>query len=179
MRKIEVVPYNSEWPVLFEKEKKALLDLDIPTILGIHHIGSTAVEDLAAKPIIDILLEVDCLESLDQSQKKIEELGYESFGEFGIVGRRYYRKGKNIRSHQIHAFLASDPHSSRHIAFRVSLRVKCTSNLRVKVHHFWDVQHHKNGSPAINQNTEAPRVERSSDSPRTGRQSTHGKALQF
>ena len=61
----------------------------------------------------------------------------------------------------------------------VSLRVKCTSNLRVKVHHFWDVQHHKNGSPAINQNTEAPRVERSSDSPRSGRQSTHGKALQF
>ena len=118
MRKIEVVPYNSEWPVLFEKEKKALLDLDIPTILGIHHIGSTAVEDLAAKPIIDILLEVDCLESLDQSQKKIEELGYGSLGEFGIVGRRYYRKGKNIRSHQIHAFLASDPHSSRHIAFR-------------------------------------------------------------
>ena len=112
------MPYNSEWPVLFEKEKKALLDLDIPTILGIHHIGSTAVEDLAAKPIIDILLEVDCLESLDQSQKKIEELGYESLGEFGIVGRRYYRKGKNIRSHQIHAFLASDPHSSRHIAFR-------------------------------------------------------------
>jgi len=118
MRKIEVVPYNSEWPSLFEEEKKALLDLDIPTIRRIHHIGSTAVDDLAAKPIIDILLEVDSLESLDQSQKKIEELGYESMGEFGIEGRRYYRKGKEIRTHHIHAFLASNPHSLRHIAFR-------------------------------------------------------------
>ena len=118
MREIEVVPYNSEWPALFEEEKRALLNLDIPTIRRIHHIGSTAVDDLAAKPIIDILLEVDSLESLDQNQKKFEELGYESMGEFGIEGRRYYRKGKEIRTHQIHAFLVSDSHSFRHIAFR-------------------------------------------------------------
>lgn len=122
MRKIEVVPHNTEWPALFEEEKKALLDLDIPTVQRIHHIGSTAVDDLAAKPIIDILMEVDSLESLDQNQKKIEELGYESMGEFGIEGRRYYRKGKELRTHQIHAFLVSDPHSLRHIAFRDYLR---------------------------------------------------------
>ena len=41
----------------------------------------------------------------------------------------------------------------------VKLRVKCTSNLRVKVHHFEDVQHHQNGSPTINQSAQEQRVE--------------------
>ena len=42
---------------------------------------------------------------------------------------------------------------------RVNLRVKCTSNLRVKVHHFEDVKHHQNGSPTINQIAQEQRVE--------------------
>jgi len=118
MKQIEVVPHNPRWSTLFEEEKNALLELDIPTINQIHHIGSTAVDGLAAKPVIDILIEVDSLKSLDSSQAKFEAFGYEAMGEFGIERRRYYRKGKELRTHQIHAFLVSDPHIFRHLAFR-------------------------------------------------------------
>lgn len=74
---IEIVSYNSSWPLLFEKEKSYLKEL-IPEghITRIEHFGSTAVPGLSAKPIIDILVEV---RSLD---KKIivpilESKGYE------------------------------------------------------------------------------------------------------
>lgn len=122
MRQIKVVPYDARWHTLFEAEKKSLLELGIPAIKQVHHIGSTAVEGLAAKPVIDILIEADSLESLDCHQAKFETLGYEPMGEFGIEGRRYYRKGKELRTHQIHTFLVSDPHIFRHLAFRDYLK---------------------------------------------------------
>jgi len=57
-RSIEISAYNLDWPQQFENEKRALTaffhDLDVL----IHHIGSTAVPCLSAKPIIDILTEV-------------------------------------------------------------------------------------------------------------------------
>ncbi len=120
--KIEVVPYCPKWAEAFEREKKALLGLGISGIISIHHIGSTSVEGLAAKPIIDIMVEADSLEELDQKKEKIESLGYEAMGEFGIPGRRYYRKGGENRTHQIHAFQTSDPNLLRHLAFRDYLR---------------------------------------------------------
>lgn len=91
-------------------------------IVEIHHIGSTAIEDLAAKPIIDIMLEVTSMELLDACEPKIKALGYEALGEFGIEGRRYFRKGGENRTHQIHAFQTSDANLLRHLAFRNYLR---------------------------------------------------------
>lgn len=120
--KIEVVPYRPEWPAAFEAEEKAILGLSLPGVINIHHIGSTAVEGLSAKPIIDIMIEAQSLEELDQNKKRIESLGYEAMGAFGIVGRRYYRKGVDDRTHQIHAFQISDPNLCRHLAFRNYLR---------------------------------------------------------
>jgi len=120
--KIELVPYCSEWPVVFEQEKDDLLNVLDQVVVKIYHIGSTAVEGLAAKPIIDIMLSVKSLTDLDACQEKIEALGYEALGEFGIEGRRYYRKGGDNRTHQIHAFQQSDAHLIRHLAFRDYLR---------------------------------------------------------
>ena len=116
--KVIVVPYNSEWPKLFQNEaikiQKALGNI----INEIHHIGSTSVPDLMAKPIIDIMLDVTSLDLLDDSSHRLENLGYESMGEMGIPGRRYFRKGGYYRSHQIHAFQSGDPNLDRHLAFR-------------------------------------------------------------
>lgn len=104
MRIIEVVDYNEDWPRLFEIEKQLITSsLPIENI-GVHHIGSTAVSGLAAKPIIDILLEVVEIEVLDSYNEVFESIGYECKGEFGISGRRYYQKGESKRSHQVHAF---------------------------------------------------------------------------
>jgi GrpB-like predicted nucleotidyltransferase (UPF0157 family) len=90
--------------------------------MEVHHIGSTAVPGLAAKPIIDIVLEVSDLAALDAHNSQMEEIGYKPRGEFGIPGRRYFQKGGDNRTHHLHAFLRGDPNVVRHIAFRDYLR---------------------------------------------------------
>ena len=122
MRKIEVVNYDSSWPADFEAERDVVRRALGDVATGIHHIGSTAVPGLAAKPIIDILLEVRDLAALDARNSDMEAIGYKPMGEFGIPGRRYFPKGGDNRSHQIHAFLRGDANIDRHIAFRDYLR---------------------------------------------------------
>lgn len=48
----------------------------------------------------------------------LERLGYEVMGEFGIPGRRYFRKGGFNRTHHVHAFKTGDANIHRHLAFR-------------------------------------------------------------
>ncbi len=115
---VEVVPYDPNWKKAYEKEKEALVDNLGELIYKIHHIGSTSIKGLAAKPIIDILLEVQSLTTLDNASSAFQSLGYEIMGEFGIKGRRYYRKGDANRTHQVHAYEAGDANVKRHIAFR-------------------------------------------------------------
>jgi GrpB-like predicted nucleotidyltransferase (UPF0157 family) len=121
--KIKVVDYDPKWPIVFESERLLLQHTLGPIVEGIHHIGSTSVEGLAAKPIVDILLEAKSLELLDNSKLIFKSLGYEVMGEYGIPGRRYYRKGGDIRTHQIHAFKTGDENVHRHLAFRDYLKV--------------------------------------------------------
>ena len=119
LRIIEVVDYRPSWVSDFCQEKAKLQSLLTPSnVVSVHHIGSTSVEGLCAKPIIDILIEVKSLEKLDDDDHLMQSLGYEVKGEYGISGRRYYQKGGSQRSHQVHAFLASSPEAKRHIAFR-------------------------------------------------------------
>lgn len=119
LSEIEVVNYRASWVDEFCQEKAQLESvLNLKNILSIHHIGSTSVKGLCAKPVIDILLEVNSLEELDRDSHLMESIGYEVKGEFGIPSRRYFRKGGKKRSHQVHAFLAGSLESKRHIAFR-------------------------------------------------------------
>lgn len=121
--KIEVVEYRSEWPDMFLREKKLLTTALPSAFLKFFHIGSTSVKGLAAKPIIDMLLIVDDLAYLDNHVEVFEKNGYEACGEFGMPGRRYYRKGGDQRTHQIHAFKFDNLYDiGRHLAVRDYLR---------------------------------------------------------
>ena len=53
---VRVVLYRPEWPLLFAQEAEKIGKAFGAELLAVHHIGSTSVEGLAAKPIIDILL---------------------------------------------------------------------------------------------------------------------------
>lgn len=120
---VKVVNYDKNWPEKFELEKLALKDLLANELIQIFHIGSTSVENLKAKPIIDILLVVNDIEKLDSYKSGFENLGYEVMGEFGMKNRRYFRKGGDNRTHQIHAFQYDNlTEIIRHIAFRDYLR---------------------------------------------------------
>lgn len=117
-RKIEVLNYSKEWAVIFETEKALLKAILGDVALSIEHIGSTAVPNLAAKPVIDILIEVADIHLLDTKTEGFQRLNYEVKGENGIVGRRYFQKGGVNRTHHIHAFQSGSPALCRHIAFR-------------------------------------------------------------
>ncbi len=118
MRTIEVVTPRPEWPAMYRQEAArlhaAIADL-LPTL---HHIGSTSVPGLAAKPVIDILIEVDDVASLDAYDDAFEALGYRVRGEYGIPGRRLFQKGAVNPTHNVHAFARGHADAVRHLAFR-------------------------------------------------------------
>ena len=119
-----IEPHRESWKGDFEQEAARIRSALGPALIALHHIGSTAIPDLPAKPIIDIMAEAVSLEALNAHCREMERLGYEVMGEFGIPGRRYFRKDNaaGIRTHQVHAFATGSAHLARHLAFRDYLR---------------------------------------------------------
>ncbi|HET7627295.1 MAG TPA: GrpB family protein [Bacillales bacterium] len=119
MRKVEVVPYDPSWPEQFREEAEAIRQACAGIVsLRLHHIGSTSVPGLAAKPILDLLGEAESLEGIDAAEERLAALGYEARGENGIPGRRFFQKGGDARSHHLHLFRCGDANVLRHLAFR-------------------------------------------------------------
>jgi GrpB-like predicted nucleotidyltransferase (UPF0157 family) len=120
VRKVEVVPHNSQWRAAFEAEAKLVAAALGENVVAIHHIGSTAIPNIYAKPIIDLLVEVRDITEVDGRSSAMGSLGYEAMGEFGIPGRRYFRRDNQagVRTHQIHVFEAGSAEVERHITFR-------------------------------------------------------------
>ena len=117
---IVISEYDPRWPEQFAVEELALAKVFGGAALHIHHIGSTSVPRLAAKPIIDILVEITSLNACDAHNEGMRSLGYEVMGSYGIEGRRYFRKmsSEGVRTHHVHAFAKGSPHIVRHLAFR-------------------------------------------------------------
>ncbi|WP_019849948.1 GrpB family protein [Desulfitobacterium sp. PCE1] len=121
--KVEVVEYNSKWANLYQEEAEKIKNILGNELVDIYHIGSTSVVNLKAKPIIDIMPVVKDIKKVDEYNKEFEALGYEPKGEFGMVGRRYFRKGLEDRTHQIHVFEKRNTNDiERHLAVRDYLR---------------------------------------------------------
>lgn len=116
-----VMPHDPNWADRFLAEAAALRAA-LP--IKLHHIGSTSIPGILAKPIIDLLGEVAELAVADEATPKIEALGYEAMGAFGLPGRRYFRKvtPKGIRTHHLHVYQTGNPELTRHLAFRDYLR---------------------------------------------------------
>ena len=122
-RTIQVTPYNPNWPHLYRQEARQIVKALPGQIILIHHIGSTAIPGIKAKPIIDCLLEMSQIEAIDAYNTVMIALGYEPRGENGIPGRRYFVKGTaNIHSHHLHAFQLGYQQIARHLDFRDYLR---------------------------------------------------------
>lgn len=122
MKNIVVVPYNSQWPEMFASEAELINQALGNNCVTIHHIGSTSVPGLSAKPIIDILPVVRDIQEVDKVTKAMESLGYEAKGEYGIAFRRYFQKGKDVRTHNVHIYQEDDPEISRYLKFRDWMR---------------------------------------------------------
>lgn len=120
---IKIVEYSPEWEEMYERESGLISGILGNELVEIHHIGSTAVKGLAAKPVIDIMPVVKNIERVDRHNAEFEKLGYECMGELGIAGRRFFRKGGDNRTHHIHIFEESNRQDiTRHLAVRDYLR---------------------------------------------------------
>jgi GrpB-like predicted nucleotidyltransferase (UPF0157 family) len=120
-RIVAVVYHDPNWKQKFKEEAKKIKEIFEEIFVNIYHIGSTAIPIIKAKPIIDIMVEVEDINKVDIYNKKMEKLGYEALGEYGIPKRRFFQKGGNKRTHHVHIFETGSPQIKRHIDFRDSL----------------------------------------------------------
>lgn len=117
-------PPDPDWPRQAQAEAERWREA-VTGLVVIHHIGSTAVPGLPAKPILDLLPVFDSTAAADAAQDAVEALGYEWMGAYGLPGRRYARRddpqsGKRL----IHAHSYPQGHAdiTRHLAFRDALK---------------------------------------------------------
>src|SRR5699024_2517329 len=122
LRKVEVTPYNKDWPLMYREEAEKLCKIFGSEIIEIHHIGSTAVDGLIAKPVIDIMPVVRDVYQVDDFNTAMIDIGYEPKGENGLPGRRFFQKGGDERTHHIHFYEIGNSEIKRHLAFRNYLR---------------------------------------------------------
>ncbi len=118
------MPCDGAWPIRFAAEAERLAQVLGAGEGALHHIGSTAVPGLAAKPIVDVLLVVEQLARLDAATDAFASAGYRARGENGIAGRRYFVRddATGQRLAHVHAFEAGHPAIRRHLAVRDYLR---------------------------------------------------------
>lgn len=123
-RLTEVSAPNPAWPRQYEVEAQLLRLVFGSELLAIHHIGSTSIPGVYAKPIIDIMPVVRDIDVIDSFNPVMEALGYRPRGEYEIPGRRYFSRGTTLHTHHVHVYQAGNPEVNRHLTFRNYLRAR-------------------------------------------------------
>jgi len=123
-KKVVVLPYDRTWEFAFEEIKREI-EVEISNlIIGIEHIGSTSVEGLSAKPIIDIDIIIKDYSVFDALVKKLEAIGYIHEGNLGIEDREAFRYSDkpHLQQHHLYVCPQQSEELHRHIAFRDFLK---------------------------------------------------------
>jgi GrpB-like predicted nucleotidyltransferase (UPF0157 family) len=122
--RLVLVPYDPAWPRLFEEEARRITAAMGTHVMRVEHVGSTAVPDLLAKPVIDIGVAVSSAAAADACIAPLTSLGYEYRGMHGDdPARRYYvlnRDGR--RAVQIHVYILPATAWDEMLRFRDALR---------------------------------------------------------
>lgn len=123
-KKIQVLPYDPLWKENFQAIRQELSLALNGLALRIEHVGSTSVEGLAAKPIIDIDVVISDHTPLESVISALSTIGYQHEGDLGIPQREAFRyDGKHhLQAHHLYVCPESSPELRRHTAFRDCLR---------------------------------------------------------
>ena len=104
---VKIVPYDVNWKGEFERVKESVLHVLNVHESQIEHIGSTSIEGIKAKPIIDILLGVENLECINRDfEKALHSIGFYRLRverENEVVFAKFADEGFEIKTHFIHA----------------------------------------------------------------------------
>ena len=117
---IVVLPYDEQWKNDFLQIKAELTNVLGQLAIEIEHVGSTSVQGLSAKPIIDIDVVIKEYNELKNVISALEKIGYQHEGNLGIAGREAFQyDGKeHLRKHHLYVCPEDSPELKRHIAFR-------------------------------------------------------------
>jgi GrpB-like predicted nucleotidyltransferase (UPF0157 family)/GNAT superfamily N-acetyltransferase len=115
---IVVLPYNPDWPKIFEAESQKIKNALGDNCIAVHHIGSTSVPGLSAKPVIDMILVIKDPEKVTQ---QLESLGFKSKGEYNIPMRLYFNRFEGIDTN-LHVYEDNHPEIELNLLFRDYLR---------------------------------------------------------
>lgn len=120
---VELVEYDPAWREHYEAEVERLRTIAGDRLLGFEHIGSTAIEGLAAKPIVDLLAFVEDLDAADALVPRLEAHGYEYRPDGDVRGRRFLAKGpRSARTHYLSLAPRDGEFAREKLAFRDYLR---------------------------------------------------------
>jgi len=126
-RPVALAPHDPQWAVRAAALIAGLRAAAPDAFTALHHIGSTAVPGLAAKPVIDLLGETGDLAAIGAARPALEGLGWRWRGENGAAGRRYFTRNDpetGARAAHLHVHAAGDPMIAWHLAFRDRLRAE-------------------------------------------------------
>lgn len=123
-KKVIVLPYDEAWKSSFIKIRDEIKDALGGLALRIEHVGSTSVEGLAAKPVIDIDVVIKDNTVLNDVIAALEKAGYYYEGDLGIKGREAfgYQGKEHLMKHHLYVCPEDSPELKRHISFRDYLR---------------------------------------------------------
>ena len=120
---IQIVPYDPNWPVQFEIERRAVLALPKCPFLAFEHFGSTSVPGLDAKPVIDMMASVDSLANVDRFYAALFSRGYRPL-EGGFRFRRAFTRPDTgpIKGYNLHVVTSDGWENKDERLFRDWLR---------------------------------------------------------
>ncbi|MBY0121637.1 GrpB family protein [Bacillus sp. S/N-304-OC-R1] len=121
--KVRLTDYTENWRWMFEQEVQFLKSIFGEVIISFEHFGSTSIPGMKAKPVIDMMCIVNDIEQIDTYNEQMKSFEYDVAGEWGIKGRRLFRKGGEHRTHHIHFYQFDNPQIIRHLVFRDYLLV--------------------------------------------------------
>jgi GrpB-like predicted nucleotidyltransferase (UPF0157 family) len=131
MDEIEIVEYDPQWPDRFSEEAARLTEvIDRDVVLEIDHVGSTAVPNLCAKPVIDILITVSSVAEARSAVEPLRSLGYVFWSDNPRTDRLFFVKGMPPygvqRTHHLH-FMEQGVEAKEYRLFRDYLRAHHTA----------------------------------------------------
>ena len=90
---IQLVIHDPRWKDIYRTESERLRQALGPKVSTVHHVGSTAVPSIRAKPIVDIATESREYPPSDETISVLASLGYEHRGSAGVPGRHWFTRG--------------------------------------------------------------------------------------
>ncbi len=123
-KNVVVLPYDPKWKNDFEEIKQEIVNAVGDLILRIEHVGSTSVEGLSAKPIIDIDVVISDYSVFDSIISRLSTIGYIHEGDLGIKDREAFKYSDkpHLRKHHLYVCPQNSKELLRHITFRDFLR---------------------------------------------------------